>query len=322
MFTESSPRQIGHMPGLSWLQLDALQSSTARAIKQYEAYAAALANKCIERFGQKLSNNETLRCVFDILYATSEKPGIEGFSLQELQSESSLLVTTGQSISMHSGIRELTESGTDTASGCLANALFHLVQNPEIMSNLTKEIRESFSNISEIGMGQTLNSCKYLTACIDESLRLSPIVGGCLMREVGAGGITINGRFIPKGVDVGVPHHAIMRNPRYYSNPLEYRPQRWIPSETSKEELALARSAFCPFGIGPTGCVGKAWALVEMKITLAQLLFQYDLQRDMADAERAFSVTQRLLRRERRGLDRFIITNEGPYISFRPARGT
>jgi cytochrome P450 len=131
------------------------------------------------------------------------------------------------------------------------------------------------------------------------------------MREVGPSGITVNGRFIPKGVDVGVPHHAIMRSPRYYKDPLEYRPQRWLPMETPEEELRVARSAFCPFGIGPTGRVGKAWALVEMKITLAQLLFQYDVQQDIPDNERTLSVTQRLHLRERCGLDRFVITNEG-----------
>jgi hypothetical protein len=85
------------MPVLSWLQLDALQSSTARSIKEYEAYAAQLATKCIERFGRKVRSNGKLSCVFDILYATSKQPNVEGFSLAELQSESSLLVTTGQS---------------------------------------------------------------------------------------------------------------------------------------------------------------------------------------------------------------------------------
>jgi hypothetical protein len=61
-------------------------------------YAATLAMRCVEKFSQKLTSKKTLSCVFDILYATSEKPGVEGFSFPELQSESSLLVTTGQSI--------------------------------------------------------------------------------------------------------------------------------------------------------------------------------------------------------------------------------
>ncbi|KAF2681132.1 cytochrome P450 [Lentithecium fluviatile CBS 122367] len=295
---------IGHMPGLSWFQLEAMASSTARALKEYESYAANLALKCVEKFSQKLVNKERLSCVFDILYATSENPGVEGFSLPELQSESSLLVTTG----------------TDTVAGSMANLLFHLLNHPDIMSTLTKEIRETFSDTSEIRLGQKLNSCKYLAACIDESMRLSSVVGGCLMREVGPGGITVDGHLIPQGVDVGVPHHVIMRNPRYYDAPLEYRPQRWLPTETSTEKINIARSAFCPFSIGPTSCVGKTWGLVESKITLAQLLFTYDLREEMTEDERNLSVIQRLKNRERDSVDRFVITSKGPKVRFRSAK--
>lgn len=212
----------------------------------------------------------------------------------------------------------LSNAGTDTTSGCLANVLFHLVEHPDTMTNLITEIRGTFEDVSEIRIGQKLNNCKLLSACIDESLRLSPIVGGCLMRQVGPGGITVNGRLVPEGVDVGVPHHVVMRNPKYYTEPLEFKPRRWLQTETTEKELALARSAFCPFGIGPTGCIGRAWAVVEMKLTLANILFEYDLMKDMDKPE--LSVMQRLHERDRCGVDRFIITNQGPYIRFRPAK--
>jgi cytochrome P450 len=195
-----------------------------------------------------------------------------------------------------------------------------LLNHPQIMHTLIKEIRQSFKDISEICMGKTLNSCKFLAACIDETMRLSSIIGGCLQREVGPGGITVDGHFIPAGVDVGVPYHVVMRNPRYYKAPTEYRPERWLPSETSPEEIKVARAAFCPFGIGPTGCVGKSWALVEMKLTLAQLLFQYDMQEVGAEGADNRSATQRLQHRERHSLDRFMITNKGPCVRFRLAK--
>jgi len=217
--------------------------------------------------------------------------------------------------------KALIDIGTDTASGTLANLVFHLLNHPTAMHALTKEIRDTFTNIAEIRTGKALNSCKLLTACIDETLRLSPIIGGCLMREVGPGGTSIDGHLIPAGVDVGVPFHVIMRNPKYYEAPLEFRPQRWLSGETPPEEIKVARAAFCPFGVGPTGCVGKSWALVEMKMTLAQLLFRYDMQKDKAEGEDHLSVTQRLQRRERDSLDRFVITNKGPFVKFRLARG-
>jgi cytochrome P450 len=201
----------------------------------------------------------------------------------------------------------------------MANVLFHLINNPHTLSELTKEIRSNFSDISEIRISQKLNDCKYLAACIDESLRLTPVVGGILIREVGQGGITIDGQYIPSGVDVGVPHHVIMRRSKYFEAPLEYRPRRWLPTETSAKEIKDARSAFCPFIMGPTGCPGKAWAIMEMKLTLAQLLFRYDLKDGTIDDGSGMSVTQRLLQRDRSGVDRFVIKNAGPFVKFRLA---
>ena len=189
------------------------------------------------------------------------------------------------------------------------------------METLTKEIRDTFTDIADIRMGKSLNDCKFLAACIDETLRLSSIVGGCLMREVGPGGITVNGHLIPAGVDVGVPFHVIMRNPKYYDAPMEFQPHRLLPGETPFEAIKLARAAFCPFGVGPTSCVGKSWAIVEMRMTLAQLLFRYDVQRVMIEDEDCLSVTQRLHSRERDSLDRFVITNKGPRVRFRLASG-
>jgi cytochrome P450 len=111
--------------------------------------------------------------------------------------------------------------------------------------------------------------------------------------------------------------YLLMRNPKYYHAPLEYRPQRWMLTKSAEEDIATARSAFCPFSIGPTGCVGKAWALVELKITVAQLLFKYDICEERTDKERNMSFAERLSQRERHSLDRFVITNQGPLVKFR-----
>ncbi|OTB08340.1 hypothetical protein M426DRAFT_19016 [Hypoxylon sp. CI-4A] len=43
-------------------------------------------------------------------------------------------------------------------------------------------------------------SCTYLRACINGSLRMSP-VGGALWREIGQGGLTVDSISVPAGVD-------------------------------------------------------------------------------------------------------------------------
>lgn len=111
-------------------------------------------------------------------------------------------------------------------------------------------------------------------------MRLSPPVGGILPREVLPGGIDIDGHHIPAGIVVGTPHYAIHHNAKYFPQPFEYRPERWIINSpnVTEQDVDLARSAFCPFSIGPRGCIGKGMAYMELRTTLAMTLFMYDMR--------------------------------------------
>jgi siderophore synthetase component len=83
------------MPGLAWLKLDVLMYNTKRVLAEYEALAGVLAQKCIQRLGRNTEKDVQDRCVFDVLYSYSKQKEGESFSLPELTSESSLLITTG-----------------------------------------------------------------------------------------------------------------------------------------------------------------------------------------------------------------------------------
>lgn len=110
-------------------------------------------------------------------------------------------------------------------------------------------------------------------------MRLSPSIGGLLPREVLPGGLEIEGRYFPPGTVIGTPHYAIHHNDAYYPEPFTFNPLRWIEaSDTTDASVQLAQSAFCPFSIGPRGCVGKTMAYAEMKILLARMTWLYDMR--------------------------------------------
>lgn len=179
-------------------------------------------------------------------------------------------------------------AGSDTTSTTLAAAVFYLVRNPGAMEHLKKEIRDAFSSVEEIVTGSKLNELVYLKACIDEALRLAPAVPGALPREVMEGGVTVDGVFLPAGTNCGTPIYAIHRQAEYYREPSSYVPERWIEGvtcktsrdtwKTSKEAVEIARRAFCPFSIGPRGCIGKGMAFMEMRMTMARLMFLFDME--------------------------------------------
>ncbi|KAH8687912.1 cytochrome P450 monooxygenase [Tricladium varicosporioides] len=196
-----------------------------------------------------------------------------GFSMQELWAEANVLMI----------------AGSDTTSTSLTATIFYLVRNPNAMAKVQKEIDAAFSNVDEIVSGQTLNSLEYLKACIDEAMRLAPPVPASIPREVLPGGATIDGVFFPPGANVGTPAFSIHRNPSYYHEPLKFIPERWIEGATcespisgelwttTKDSVELGRKAFCPFSIGPRGCIGKGMALMELRITLARIIFMFEM---------------------------------------------
>ncbi|KAE8388030.1 cytochrome P450 [Aspergillus alliaceus] len=179
-------------------------------------------------------------------------------------------------------------AGSDTTSTTLAATIFYLVRNSRVMELLKKEVRESFSTVEEIVTGAKLNDLIYLKACIDEALRLAPAVPGAIPREVMEGGAVVDGAFLPAGTDCGTPTYSIHRQPQYYRRPEAYIPERWIEGATcvtteekwqsSKEDVEAARRAFCPFSIGPRGCIGKGMAFMEMRLTIARLMFLFDME--------------------------------------------
>ncbi|ESZ91878.1 hypothetical protein SBOR_7743 [Sclerotinia borealis F-4128] len=231
----------------------------------------------------------------------------QGFTNPELWAESNLLII----------------AGSDTTSTALAAVFFYLVHNPAKLEILTKEILSTFSDVEDIHSGPTLNSCQYLRAVIDESMRLSPPVGGILPREVLPGGIDIDGLHIPAGCVVGTPHYAIHHHPSYYPSPFTFIPERWIPSslpQFTKESVALAQSAFCPFSIGSRGCIGKGVAYLELMTSLARVVFMYEMR--MAEGFNLGEGSEdQEVGRQRCGefqlRDSFTSTKDGPYVEFR-----
>jgi cytochrome P450 len=159
-----------------------------------------------------------------------------------------------------------------------------------------------------------LNSCKYLRACLDESMRLSPPVPGILPRTVLPGGFKIDGHFLAEGTEVGVCTYAIHHNKKYFSEPFEYRPERWLDDD---EQLEDAQKAFSPFSLGPRGCIGKNMAYMEMMITMARVLIMFEIRLvgTLGEGESSGEVGRRR-KGEFQVKDCFISLKDGPMIEF------
>ncbi|EPE03911.1 isotrichodermin c-15 hydroxylase [Ophiostoma piceae UAMH 11346] len=264
----------GTMPVIDRLGLDKyLFHKIAAGRARYIKYCGT---QLAERM--KLSEKDADRRDFFyyLLQARDPETG-QGFSKPELWGEANLLII----------------AGSDTTSTAMAATLFYLVRHAAALERASAEVRGVFADVEEIKQGAALASCTYLRACIDEAMRLSPSVGGLLPREVLLGGHVVDGHAIPAGVEVGTPHYAIHHNELYYPQAYSFVPERWIVGEqvpfvkttVTDGDLSRAQSAFCPFSVGPRGCIGKGLAYTEMMTTLARVLFLYDMRKAQGVAD-------------------------------------
>ncbi|KAL2272527.1 hypothetical protein FJTKL_06324 [Diaporthe vaccinii] len=95
----------------------------------------------------------------------------------------------------------LTTAGSKTTATVLNGTLNYLVNNPDKLELLNREIRQYFQSEDEITL-DALRGFKYLTACLNEGLRLCVPVPWMLLRLVPQGGATVCGEWLPGGTPI------------------------------------------------------------------------------------------------------------------------
>ena len=145
-------------------------------------------------------------------------------------------------------------AGTETTAGFLAG-LFNQITRPNnkhILDRLTQEIRTAFKSEDELTF-ENLVQLPYLTAVIEEGLRIFPSAPIGFVRTVPEGGDTVCGEMLPGGTTVSVVMWAATHSERNFSDPYEFRPERWMDKENTKDKLHASN----PFSLGPRGCIGR-----------------------------------------------------------------
>jgi len=182
-------------------------------------------------------------------------------------------------------------AGSDTTRTVLSSLFFYLLSHPENLARLREEI-DRFYPRGEPLSSKHFQKMIYLDACINEALRLSPGVPDGSPRDVGQNpdrskGRTFGSYYFPEGTSVSIHTLTLHRDPRNFSPfPEEFWPDRWLiaqgsmdlPSSIPKEKFVHNTSAFIPFSFGPTNCVGKPLAILELRMATINILQNLDVQ--------------------------------------------
>jgi cytochrome P450 len=119
----------------------------------------------------------------------------------------------------------------------------------------------------------------YLTATIQETLRLRPVI--VLVARRLTEPVVLGGYELPAGVTVTPCIHLIHRDPRTYPEPERFRPERFLESPPGTY-------TWIPFGGGVRRCLGASFAQFEMSVVLRELVRRHRIAPARPESERVF----------------------------------
>ncbi|KAJ8063550.1 hypothetical protein OCU04_007422 [Sclerotinia nivalis] len=168
-------------------------------------------------------------------------------------------------------------AGEGTTAYSLTCALYHLLAKPAEAQKLKDELAAVGLHRNEIPSIAQVDSLPYLSAIIQEAVRLHPGVMARQVRISPEVPIVYKDKF--KGKQYVIPPETVtsmspldthMHRDAFGDDAYEFRPQRWI------DNPKLARY-FHGFARGARNCVGMTLARREMAIILAALFLKYEV---------------------------------------------
>lgn len=167
-------------------------------------------------------------------------------------------------------------AGHDSTSAAITMLLYHVASHPEVERRVYGEV------MSVVGDGPiTLKALGHLVYCkqvIKENLRLFSPAQQYVRTSPPDREVSLGPYRIPPGTSLFCSTWALHRNPRVYSDPARFDPDRW------SAEQAAARSpyAWLPFAAGARECVGRQLSMLEQQMCLAALCRRFHIRVDPA----------------------------------------
>jgi cytochrome P450 len=221
-------------------------------IKKHQALAlesdAIIREIVEERKKSKDKHNDLL----DMLLETRYEDTGEGMSIQQLIDEIKILFIAGH----------------ETTANALTFMLHLLGNHPQIQQKVFDEIIEIESQTADVV--EQLQKMTYINAVINESMRLYP--PAWITDRENIDDDEFLGYRIKEKTLIGVSFYELHRNPKYWINPEEFNPERFL-GEQKKESYKY----FYPFGAGPRMCIGLGFAMYEMCLALSHIIKNYEV---------------------------------------------
>ncbi|RHX99734.1 hypothetical protein DYB36_013055, partial [Aphanomyces astaci] len=182
-------------------------------------------------------------------------------------------------------------AGHETTSSSLAWVLVELAARPVVVARIRQEVHtltsvSDHTTTSPLATWEGIHSLKYTLAVIQETMRLHSVFFQ-LMRRLTEQDDSVplsDGSMLPlpKGTSINVLTSAMHLNPKSWTNPTEFTPERFMedtPEWAADAALRQSKShafVYMPFSIGSKNCIGHRFAIAELLVIVATFVQNFD----------------------------------------------
>ncbi|XP_044318901.1 tyrosine N-monooxygenase-like [Triticum aestivum] len=203
----------------------------------------------LEKFGEKKEARDFL----DVLVHLKDAEGQPMLSLEEIRAQTA----------------EMMFAAVDNPSNAVEWALAEMMNMPEIMQKATEEL-DAVVGKDRLVQESDIPQLNYLKSCIREAFRLHPY-HALNAPHVAMADTTIAGYTIPKDSHILLSWLGLGRNPKIWTEPLEFQPERHL--NTANVLLIDPGLRFISFSSGRRGCPG-----ISLGTSMTMMLFARMLQ--------------------------------------------
>ncbi|XP_038686631.1 cytochrome P450 71D9-like [Tripterygium wilfordii] len=168
-------------------------------------------------------------------------------------------------------IKDMFGAGSETSATVVDWAIAEMMKNPRIMKKAQAEVRQVFDSRGSVDE-KGIPELNYLKLVVKETLRLHPPAPLMIPRE-NSESVVIDGYEIPVRTRVIVNGWAIGRDPKYWTDPETFYPERFLESSV---DFKGSNFEYIPFGAGRRICPGITLGLANTELQLSQLLYYFD----------------------------------------------
>ncbi|CAM8901121.1 unnamed protein product [Rhodiola kirilowii] len=252
MVLMAAPNVSDYFPTLAWLDLQGIEARSKRVFNEIDVmFDDAIAQ--IQKTVAENPNQGSLNFLEYLMGLKDENDSATSISLTQIKAM----------------LMDVAVGGTDTTSTLFEWTLSELLLHPQVLKVVQDELTEVVGldkHVTELH----LPKLSYLGAVVKEAHRLHTaiplLLPRCPSQETQVGNYTV-----PKGVRIFINAWAIHRDPAIWENPLEFKPERFLKSET-KWDFSGQDLRYIPFGCGRRMCPGLPMAERSLMYTLATCL--------------------------------------------------